>query len=247
MRRYGETSTPHPALTGAPAAVNNGDMPGTADKHARVPYQQAARELLRQSVFGATHDLLTGQEWAAITMTDIARAAGMSRQTLYNEFKSRHGVAQAYILHLVDGYLDQVEKDIAAYPGDAGTALREAFGGFLESAASDPLVRSAIEGAAAPEVLRLVTSEAGPLLESATTRLSGIFVASWAAPAAEDATRLSRHLIRHALSYVSVPPGVREDPAEDMSRLLTPSLEAIIPEPRPAGLPDGAGAEAERV
>src|SRR6187455_2294365 len=59
-------------LTG-PAAT----MGGMASP-SRTPYPQAARELLRQTLFGAARDELERRTWSQITMSDIAAAAGVS-------------------------------------------------------------------------------------------------------------------------------------------------------------------------
>ncbi|HEV2791800.1 MAG TPA: helix-turn-helix domain-containing protein, partial [Solirubrobacterales bacterium] len=56
----------------------------------RTPYQEAARELLRQTVFDAARAELGSKPWSEITMADIASGAGVSRQTLYNEFGNRN-------------------------------------------------------------------------------------------------------------------------------------------------------------
>ena len=62
----------------------------------RTPYQEAARELLRQTVFDAARDQLAVQTWSEITMADIATGAGVSRQTLYNEFGNRNAKGAAF-------------------------------------------------------------------------------------------------------------------------------------------------------
>ncbi|WP_156747021.1 TetR/AcrR family transcriptional regulator, partial [Mycobacterium sp. E2733] len=60
----------------------------------RMPYPEASRVLLRDSVLDAMRELLGSRDWSAITLSDVARAAGISRQTIYNEFGSRQGLAQ---------------------------------------------------------------------------------------------------------------------------------------------------------
>ncbi|MGQ5228634.1 helix-turn-helix domain-containing protein, partial [Streptomyces sp. yara] len=35
--------------------------------------------------------------WSAVRMVDVAAAAGVSRQTLYNEFGSKDGLARALV------------------------------------------------------------------------------------------------------------------------------------------------------
>src|ERR1700720_742569 len=73
----------------------------------RIPYAEASRVLLRDSVLDAMRDLLLTRDWSAITLSDVARAAGISRQTIYNEFGSRQGLAQGYALRLADRLVDQ--------------------------------------------------------------------------------------------------------------------------------------------
>ncbi len=65
----------------------------------RTPYQEAARELLRQTVFDAAREQLASQTWSEITMADIASGAGVSRQTLYNEFGNRNEFGFAFVIH----------------------------------------------------------------------------------------------------------------------------------------------------
>lgn len=212
------------------SGVKNGHMstPSAPAGKTRVPYQKAARELLRETVFQSTRDLLLERDWSSVTMADIAFAAGASRQTLYNEFKSRGGVAQAYVLRLVDGYLDQVEVDVAAHEGDVSGALKAALGGFLAEAGTDPMVQSAIAGTAKLDVMRLVTSDGGQLLDSASQRLARIFTESWVRLDYGSAAVLSRLLVRQAMSFISLAPRPKEDPAEDLSRMLTPLVETLI-------------------
>ena len=212
-------------------SVKNGDMATSVVSGAprpRVPYQKAARELLRETVFQATRELVSERDWGEVTMAHIASAAGMSRQTLYNEFKSRNGVAQAYVLRLVDGYLDLVDTAVKEHVGDVRGGLKSAFGDFLAEAAKDPLVQSAIAGTAKMDVMRLVTSDGGLLLDSASQRLTHIFVESWVQLDAGTAAVLSRLLVRQAMSFISLAPRPEEDPAEDLSRMLTPLVEGLI-------------------
>lgn len=41
----------------------------------RIPYAEASRALLRDSVLDAMRDLLLTRDWSAITLSDVARAA----------------------------------------------------------------------------------------------------------------------------------------------------------------------------
>ena len=69
----------------------------------RTPYAVAARELLRDTLIGAARDELGRKSWADVTMADVATAAGVSRQTLYNEFGSRQKLAEALVVREIEG------------------------------------------------------------------------------------------------------------------------------------------------
>ena len=68
----------------------------------RPPFAEASRALLRDSILDAMREELLAKDWSAVRLSDVARTAGISRQTIYNEFGSRQGLAQGYALRLAD-------------------------------------------------------------------------------------------------------------------------------------------------
>ena len=64
--------------------------------------------LLRDAVVDAMRELLTRRDWSSITLAAVAEAAGVSRQTIYNEFGSRQGLAQGYAIRLADRLVDEL-------------------------------------------------------------------------------------------------------------------------------------------
>lgn len=194
----------------------------------RVPYQEAARTLLRTSVLDAMRELLIERDWAKITLGDVATRAGVSRQTLYNEFGSRTGLAQAYALRLADQLVDHVGTAIEDNVGDARAAFREGLANFILDSAADPLVQSLVVGEAKLDLLRLITLDAGPLIEHAARRLGAAFENSWVGASAAEADVLAHALVRIAISYIPTPAAVHRDAPEELSRLLSPYVEAIL-------------------
>ncbi|EME51556.1 MULTISPECIES: TetR/AcrR family transcriptional regulator [Rhodococcus] len=191
----------------------------------RVPFHEASRMLLRNSVLDAMRDLLTARDWSAVTMTDVARGAGVSRQTLYNEFSSRQGLAQAYALRLVDQFVDAVDDAIYTHVGQARAALVEGFTSFFVESSADPLIQSLLRGDAKPDLLRLITTDSAPLIERASARLSETFQRSWVQASAADAGILGRAIVRVAMSYISMPPESDRDVAADLAELLGPFID----------------------
>ncbi len=200
----------------------------------RMPYAEASRALLRDSVLDAMRDLLLARDWSAITLSDVARAAGVSRQTIYNEFGSRQGLAQGYALRLTDRLVDTVHAAIDANVGNIYEAFLQGFRDFFAESAADPLVISLLTGVAKPDLLQIITTDSAPIITRASDRLTSAFTQSWVATSDEDAGVLARAIVRLALSYVSMPPEANlgappteggGDVAADLARLITPFAE----------------------
>ncbi|MFI6104349.1 TetR/AcrR family transcriptional regulator [Streptomyces sp. NPDC051310] len=72
----------------------------------------------REALLDAARAALADLPWTAVRMVDVAAAAGVSRQTLYNEFGSKEGLARALLRSEADAYLEGVERIL----GNTGTA-----------------------------------------------------------------------------------------------------------------------------
>ena len=191
----------------------------------RVSYAEASRVLLRDSILDGMRDLLLTRDWSQITLSDVAKAAGISRQTIYNEFGSRLGLAEGYALRLADRLVDAVAFAIESNVGDIHAAFLEGFRSFFLESASDPLVNSLLTGVAKPDLLQIITTDSAPIIARASERLTQTFMHSWVRASDEDSGVLARAIVRLAMSYVSMPPEADHDVARDLARLMTPFAE----------------------
>jgi AcrR family transcriptional regulator len=191
----------------------------------RIPYAEASRVLLRDSILDGMREMLLSRDWSSITLSDVAKAAGISRQTIYNEFGSRQGLAQGYALRLADRLVDQIEDAIVGNVGDVYAAFLQGFRDFFAESAADPLVISLLTGTTKPDLLQLITTDSGPIITRASQRLTETFMHSWVRASEEDAGVLARAIVRLAMSYVSMPPEADHDVARDLARLMTPFAE----------------------
>ena len=90
--------------------------------------------------------------WSSVTMARLADKVGISRQTVYNEFGSKNGLAEAMVMHELVGFLAKVEEAFQRHPGDLVAAIREAAYDVLVLAETNPLLHailSASHGAGA--------------------------------------------------------------------------------------------------
>ncbi len=191
----------------------------------RIPYAEASRVLLRDSILDGMRELLLTRDWSSITLTHVAQAAGISRQTIYNEFGSRQGLAQAYAMRLADRLVDQIDDAIEGNIGDVYAAFQQGFRDFFVESAADPLVISLLTGEIKPDLLQLITTDSGPIITHCSQRLTSTFMHSWVKCSDEDAGILSRAVVRLAMSYISMPPEADHDVAADLARLFAPAAE----------------------
>jgi AcrR family transcriptional regulator len=120
------------------------------DKIPAIPYAQAARNLLRETVLVAVDELVRRNGWAATSISTVAKAAGVSRQTVYNEFGSRQSIAEAYILGRLETLLDAVEAVLL--DGELEPAVRKALDMFFDMV-DEPLIQTVLSGWANREEL----------------------------------------------------------------------------------------------
>ncbi|MFI8191123.1 TetR/AcrR family transcriptional regulator [Streptomyces sp. NPDC085946] len=99
----------------------------------------------RESLLDAAYTALARRPWSAVRMVDVAAAAGVSRQTLYNEFGSKDGLARALVRREADGYLAGVERALAAH-GDARERLTATAEWLTAAARDNALVRALLTG-----------------------------------------------------------------------------------------------------
>jgi AcrR family transcriptional regulator len=208
--------------------MNAGTIPTMSATRERTPFSATVRHLLRNTLLDAALEQLHQRGWAEITMADIARTAGVSRQTLYKEFGSRDEFAQALAQREADRFLIAVEQAVHAHLEDPAAALSGAFDVFLTAAAENPLVRTIVHGDGAGELLALFTTQGKPLVESAAERLTAVVIAGWPQVEPADAALLSECLVRLAISYAALPKGPASMTASSVATLLGPYIEGLL-------------------
>lgn len=180
----------------------------------------------RESLLDAAYTALARRPWSAVRMVDVAAAAGVSRQTLYNEFGSKEGLARALVRREADGYLAGVERALTAHAG-----ARERLAAVAEwtavAARGNPLVRAMLTGCwseclPAPTLSAVPSTSAVPAQRRADGPLpspAGLIalvcdraVAAMAGPGtgradAAEPARSCELVVRLSLSCVVAPPG----------------------------------------
>jgi AcrR family transcriptional regulator len=192
------------------------------------PYSELARGLLRDRVLEAVGELLADRPWPKVSMAAVADHVGVSRQTLYNTFGSRQELAQAYVEREADRFLAGVDGAVREHAADPQDALAAALAIFLGAAGRHPLVRAITAAEGGEELLPLVTTRGGPLIEHVTEHLTALMVETWPRLPRSDAGPIADALVRLAISYAALPAGDPIATAHTIARLLSPSVEELL-------------------
>ena len=193
-----------------------------------VAYRDAVRRLLGDRLLDAGREQLRDRVWARVTMAEIATAAGVSRQTLYNEFGTRDEFGQALVIHEGSRLLDAVEETIAMHTEDPLAALTAGLERFLTIATSDAFVRILLGDDGTAGLLPLLTTQSRPVLDWARERRAATIRAQWPEAASVDLDALADTLVRLAISHVTAPRDTPAKTAAAVTGLLAPSIEQML-------------------
>lgn len=194
----------------------------------RTPYPEAARGLLRETLFGAARDELERRAWSEITMSDIAAAAGVSRQTLYKEFGNRGEFGSAFVIHEGERFLGDVEAAVLEHRDDPRAAVGAALELFLRTAGEDPLIRILLSDDGSGGMLPFVTTQGMPVVQWATARLATTIEEGWPQAPKADVLLLSESLVRLAISYITNPTDSPGAIAAAVADLLGPFIDRAL-------------------
>ncbi|KRV47211.1 TetR family transcriptional regulator [Wenjunlia vitaminophila] len=181
-----------------------------------------ARETLLDSALSA----LAQRPWSAVRMVEVAQSAGVSRQTLYNEFGSKDGLARALTRREVDTFLTGVDLALAGAErsgADAGDCFAAAAEWTLRNVQSNPLVRSVLTGGR-EDRLTLVpgTVPLGPTDMVAALRNRAVGALEHGFPTLELAEigSVCEAAVRLTVSYAVAPAGTMDEACAAVAGLV---------------------------
>ncbi|WP_170211612.1 TetR/AcrR family transcriptional regulator [Saccharothrix australiensis] len=160
---------------------------------------------LTRALLDAAADLLAARGFRGLRMADVATRAGVSRQTVYNEFGNKERIVDAVARYKTEQFLAGVRERLAGTP-DPVDGIREAMRFVFSLAAEDPLTNSVLAGGTrAEDVLPLVTTKGGPVLAAATAVFLEHVRAHWPRVPAERAELIAETVVRTAISHLLTP------------------------------------------
>ncbi|AEV85802.1 TetR family transcriptional regulator [Actinoplanes sp. SE50] len=155
----------------------------------------------RERLVAAARSLAAERGWDKVRMADVARAAGMSRQTVYNEFGDRAGVAQALAVWEIEQFTGAVRERLFAAGADVRGAAYAAILHTLREAAGNPLIRSILDSSA-DGLFPYLTTRSDLVLAAAAT-----VIREWADACVPgvDAALAAESIVRLTVSHIVLP------------------------------------------
>lgn len=206
----------------------------------------------RDGLLDAAYAALKSRPWSGVRMVDVAAEAGVSRQTLYNEFGSKEGLAQALVRREIDLYLSGAERALATAArsgADAGGKLTALGAWTMRAARSNPLLRAVLTGCWSDRLPMPMGQQAGQhaglrsrlpaqrtgepvfapvdspaeLVDKVCDRAMAALEPDWPADRAEERGKVCEASVRLVLSYVVAPAAKGEEFERLVRGVLTAS------------------------
>lgn len=188
-----------------------------------VNFRESVRSLLHDRLLDAAQGITVESGWSAVTMAKIADRAGVSRQTVYNEFGTKPELADQLVMRELGRFLEVVRDRLIEHD-DVAEGLRAACDGALSLAESNPLLKAALDTVhnGTSELLPLLTTESQGVIDTAvvaviaalTERHGDIGLTDWQLHAAADA------VVRLVLSHIMRPASSRTDAVDQIGWIV---------------------------
>jgi AcrR family transcriptional regulator len=167
----------------------------------------------------ATDAVLSGVEWDKVRMADVARAAGVSRQTLYYEFGSKDALAEALAMREAERYMAGAEAAMQGHGGSPGEAVGAATAFTLTEAASNPLLKAVLTDDSGG-LLPFLTTRSEALLAAARERCVAYLSEHWPQLAPDRVLLVADAVNRLTLSHLVLPGGRPDQVAAEIACLV---------------------------
>jgi AcrR family transcriptional regulator len=192
-------------------------------------FRSRVKGQLRDQLIDAALARAEGEVWERIRMADVAADVGVSRQTVYNEFGSKDGLAAAVLEREVGTILTGLVAELDRQP-ELRAAVEAAVLWVLRFTAEHPVLQRVLadtrEGTGHAVVTLLMTSGDAALVP-AQAALLAYGRESWPDRFdGEHGEAVVDLLVRHLVSHVVLPSGELDAVASEIARVVDRALPA---------------------
>jgi AcrR family transcriptional regulator len=187
------------------------------------------RVLLHDRLLDAARDITTANGWSALTMSEVATRAGISRQHLYNEIGTKQELGNALINRETDVFLAVMCEQLHLHATDLVSGISAAVRHALEHGARNALLKAILhaDDPRGESLLPLLTARPKAVLTRAKQALAAEITALHLdAGLTADVEVYVDGLARLVLSHLTQPTGPAEHAiaqAQWLTRAVMPS------------------------
>ncbi|MBK5305162.1 MAG: TetR family transcriptional regulator [Frankiaceae bacterium] len=185
---------------------------------------------VRNALLDAAYDAAVGSGWGRARMGDVASAAGVSRQTLYTEFGSKDGLAQALALREAARFVDGSEAVLTGCEGSPSEAIAASTEWTLRVAREDPLIKAVLTDDGTDGLLPYLTTRSDALLAAVTARNVDYLHRHWPELPVDDIEFVADTLVRLTVSHIVSPAAPADVTAQQIAHLVDRLLPGGTPQ-----------------
>jgi AcrR family transcriptional regulator len=182
----------------------------------------------RDALLDAAYDVVVAGNWQAARMLDVAAAAGVSRQTLYNEFGSKDAVAEALTMREASRFLEGTSRFLdEIHPDQPVAAVAAATEWTIHEAANNPLLKAILTDDTS-ELLPFLTTRGDAIIAAARSQIEGYWRAHWPDIDADEVAFAAETVARLTLSYLVMPSDGPDGSAEAIAARMSQLVQRLL-------------------
>ncbi|WP_432119505.1 TetR/AcrR family transcriptional regulator [Streptomyces sp. bgisy032] len=219
--------TPFAAATGHAPAVT-------------LPPREAWRRKMRDDVLDAARAMAAEKGWDAVSLSQVAARAEVSRPTVYKEFGSRGGLSQALVHREAERFLGGVDLALRQPAPTPSDALASAVLHALREARENLLVASVVAAArnGTDSLLPYLTARSEPVVTGARHLVRSWCEIHYQEFDTDRTEQAADVIVRLTLSHIVLPP--LGHTLRESADLITAAAMGVLTRPADRPLPDAS-------
>ncbi len=173
----------------------------------------------RDALLDAAYEAALAGDWDRSRMADVARAAGVSRQTLYYEFGSKDALAEAVALREATRWMVGADEAVVGHEGTPAEAVAAGTLWTLQEAARNPLLKAVLTDDVGG-LLPYLTTRSETLQRAARDHCAEHLSSHWPEIPPERVRLVADTVTRLQFSHLVLPGGRPEQVAADIALLV---------------------------
>jgi AcrR family transcriptional regulator len=182
----------------------------------------------RDALLDAAYDVVVAGNWQSARMLDVAATAGVSRQTLYNEFGSKDALAQALAMREAERFIAGTNRFLDdIHPDATVSAVAAATEWTVREASNNPLLKAVLTDDTS-ELLPFLTTRGDAIIGAARANIETYWRSHWPDIAAEDVALAAEVVARLIVSYLVLPSDGPDGSAEAIGSRMSQLVERLL-------------------